>query len=85
LRGSGGAAATGTPDSRTAAIVKLRSTELAAAVAHTYLQYAGARGQLTDAVAARLYRDAAAGTVAAGPSELMRDLIYESGAISAAT
>jgi acyl-CoA dehydrogenase len=66
-------------DTRTASILKLRATELAAEAGRAVLQLSGARGQLADSVADRLYRDAAAGTVAAGPSELMRDLIYESG------
>ncbi|WP_023590046.1 acyl-CoA dehydrogenase family protein [Streptomyces thermolilacinus] len=34
--------------------------------------------QLEESAVARLYRDAAAGTIAAGASELMRELIHES-------
>jgi alkylation response protein AidB-like acyl-CoA dehydrogenase len=64
-------------DTRTASILKLRATELAVTAAQTCLQYHGARGYQDDATAARLYRDAAAGTIAAGASELMRDLIFE--------
>ncbi|MGW4891517.1 acyl-CoA dehydrogenase family protein [Kitasatospora sp. NPDC004240] len=64
-------------DTRTAAILKLRATELAVTAAQTCLRFHGARGYLDDATAARLYRDAMAGTIAAGASELMRDLIFE--------
>jgi len=64
-------------DTRTASILKLRATELAVAAAQTCLQYHGARGYLDDSTAARLYRDAMAGTIAAGASELMRDMIFE--------
>lgn len=70
---------TGGLDTRTASIVKLRATELAVSAAQTCLQYHGARGYLDDSAAARLYRDAMAGTIAAGASELLRDLIFEDG------
>jgi acyl-CoA dehydrogenase len=64
-------------DTRTASVLKLRATELAVTAARTCVQYHGARGYLEDSAAARLYRDAAAGTIAAGASELLRDLIFE--------
>lgn len=70
---------TGALDTRTASIVKLRATELAVSAAQTCLQYHGARGYLDESTAARLYRDAMGGTIAAGASELLRDLIFEDG------
>lgn len=64
---------------RSAAVVKLTATELASRAAQALLQCHGARGLLADAVPARVHRDAVAGTIAAGPSELMLDLIFEAG------
>lgn len=64
-------------DTRTASVLKLRATELAVTAARTCLQYHGARGYLEGATAARLHRDAIAGTIAGGASELLRDLIFE--------
>lgn len=64
-------------DTRTASILKLRSTELAVAAAQACVQFHGARGYLSDSVVARLHRDAVAGTIAAGPSELLRDMVFE--------
>ncbi|GAU68736.1 putative acyl-CoA dehydrogenase [Streptomyces sp. NBRC 110611] len=64
-------------DTRTASVLKLRATELAVTAAQACVQYHGARGYLDDAAAARLYRDAMAGTIAAGASELLRDMIFE--------
>ncbi|WP_394840542.1 acyl-CoA dehydrogenase family protein [Pendulispora brunnea] len=69
--------ARGELDTRTASIVKLKATELAVTAAQTCLQYHGARGYLAGAAPARIYRDAMAGTIAAGASELMRDMIFE--------
>jgi acyl-CoA dehydrogenase len=66
-------------DTRSATILKLKATELAVTAAQVCLQYHGARGYLSDAAAARLYRDAMAGTIAAGASEVLRDTIFESG------
>jgi acyl-CoA dehydrogenase len=66
-------------DTRTAAILKLKSTELGVNAAQKCLQIHGSFGYLEDAVASRLYRDAIGATIAAGPSELMRDMIYELG------
>ncbi|MFJ8113612.1 acyl-CoA dehydrogenase family protein [Streptomyces sp. NPDC096132] len=68
----------GALDTRTASILKLKSTELAVAVAQACLQYHGAAGYSEDSAPARLYRDAMAGTIAGGASELMRDMIFES-------
>ncbi|MCM2416305.1 acyl-CoA dehydrogenase family protein [Streptomyces sp. RKAG290] len=64
-------------DTRTASVLKLRATELAVVAARACMQYHGALGYLDDSVPARIYRDAVAGTVTAGASELMRDLIFE--------
>ncbi|WP_406464780.1 acyl-CoA dehydrogenase family protein [Streptomyces sp. NBC_01622] len=69
--------ANGRLDTRTASVLKLRATELAVTAAQTCLQFHGARGYAADAVAARLYRDAIAGPIAGGASELLRDLVYE--------
>jgi len=66
-------------DTKAAAVLKLTATELAVTAAQVCVQYHGARGYDDDSVPARLYRDAVAGTIAAGASELMRDLIFESG------
>lgn len=65
-------------DTATASIVKLKATELATAVAQACTQLQGAAGYEAGAVAARLLRDSAAGTIAGGASELLRDLIFES-------
>jgi acyl-CoA dehydrogenase len=64
-------------DVRTASVLKLQATELAVDAAQTCVQYHGARGYREDSAAARLYRDAMAGTIAAGASELMREMIFE--------
>ena len=64
-------------DSGTASILKLRATELAVEAARVCVQYHGARGYAEGSAAARHYRDAMAGTIAAGASELMRDMIFE--------
>lgn len=69
---------------RAASILKLKATELAIATAQTCIQYHGAGGYRDDATAARLYRDAAAGTIAAGPSELLRDMIFETSGVTSA-
>jgi alkylation response protein AidB-like acyl-CoA dehydrogenase len=67
----------GALDSRVASVLKLRATELAVSAARTCVQYHGAQGYLEDSVVSRIHRDAAAGTIAAGPSELMRELVFE--------
>lgn len=64
-------------DTRTACVVKLRATEFAVTAAQTCVQYHGANGYLDGSAPARLYRDAMAGTIAAGASELLRDLAFE--------
>jgi acyl-CoA dehydrogenase len=64
-------------DSRTASILKLKATELAVAVAQKCVQYHGARGYVRDSAPARLYCDAIGGTIAGGPNELLRELIYQ--------
>ncbi|MFE9762974.1 acyl-CoA dehydrogenase family protein [Streptomyces sp. NPDC005808] len=64
-------------DTCTASVLKLRSTELALAAAQVCAQYHGAQGYLEGSAVARLHRDATAGTIAAGASELMRDMIFE--------
>ncbi|MCL7491270.1 acyl-CoA dehydrogenase family protein [Streptomyces sp. MCA2] len=64
-------------DSQTASILKLKATELAVETAQVCVQYHGARGYTEGSAAARHYRDAMAGTLAAGASELMRDMIFE--------
>lgn len=64
-------------DTRTASILKVTATDLAVAAAQTCLQYHGARGYVDDSTAARIYRDAMAGTIAAGANELLREMIFE--------
>ncbi|MBF6330029.1 acyl-CoA dehydrogenase family protein [Nocardia transvalensis] len=64
-------------DTYTAANAKLRATELAAEAARTCLQYHGVRGYREDAAPARIYRDAAGAVLAAGPSEVMHELMSE--------
>ncbi|MET8419229.1 acyl-CoA dehydrogenase family protein [Streptomyces sp. NPDC005134] len=64
-------------DSQTASILKLKATELAVETARVCVQYHGAQGYAEGSAAARHYRDAMAGTIAAGASELMRDMIFE--------
>ncbi len=64
-------------DTRAASILKTKATDLAVAAAQVTLQYHGARGYLDDSTASRLYRDAIAGTVAAGSNEVLRDMIFD--------
>ncbi|KOX04370.1 cyclohexanecarboxyl-CoA dehydrogenase [Streptomyces sp. NRRL B-1140] len=56
-------------------MAKLHTTELACRMADAGLHLQGAQGYLDSSDAARTYRDARAATLAAGPSEVMRDLI----------
>ncbi|MCB5907507.1 acyl-CoA dehydrogenase family protein [Streptomyces pinistramenti] len=56
-------------------MAKLHTTELACRIADASLHLQGARGYLDGSDAARAYRDARAATIAAGPSEVMRDII----------
>jgi alkylation response protein AidB-like acyl-CoA dehydrogenase len=68
-------------ETRDACILKLRATELAKEAALTCVQYHGAQGYLRDSVVSRLCRDAMAGTIAGGASEVMRDMIFSSAAL----
>jgi acyl-CoA dehydrogenase len=56
-------------------MAKLMATELASDIAVLALQLHGSHGYLAEAAVARAYRDAPAATIAAGPSEVMRDII----------
>ncbi len=58
-------------------MAKLHTTELACRIADVGLQLHGARGYLEGSAMARYYRDARAGTMAAGPSEVMRDIVAQ--------
>jgi acyl-CoA dehydrogenase len=60
---------------RECSMAKLCATELAVRMADTSLQLHGAHGYLDDTEVARAFRDARAATIAAGPSEVMRDII----------
>lgn len=60
---------------RECSMAKLCATELATRIADTSLQLHGAHGYLDDTEVARAFRDARAATIAAGPSEVMRDII----------
>ncbi|WP_405166755.1 acyl-CoA dehydrogenase family protein [Nocardia sp. NBC_01499] len=56
-------------------MAKLYTTELACRVADRCLQLHGANGYLAGSAVARAHAEARAATMAAGPSEVMRDLI----------
>ena len=56
-------------------ITKLKATELACRVADECLQLQGGHGYLEDTAISRVYRDARAGTIAGGSTEVMRDII----------
>ncbi len=60
---------------RECSMAKLCATELATQMADTSLQFHGAHGYLDGTEVARIFRDARAATIAAGPSEVMRDII----------
>ncbi len=60
---------------RECSMAKLCATELATRMADTSLQLHGAHGYLDGTEVARVFRDARAATIAAGPSEVMRDII----------
>jgi len=66
-------------DTRTASILKVKSTELAVTAAQQCLMCHGARGYRQDSPVSRLYRDAIGGTIAGGVGALLRDMIYELG------
>ncbi|MFF1651159.1 acyl-CoA dehydrogenase family protein [Streptomyces sp. NPDC058240] len=59
-------------------MAKLYTTELACRMADANLHLQGAHGYLDGADAARAHRDTRAATIAAGPSEVMRDIIGRS-------
>ncbi|MDQ1744920.1 MAG: acyl-CoA dehydrogenase [Pseudonocardiales bacterium] len=59
-------------------MAKLYATELASRAADACLQLHGSAGYLEDSIAARLLRDTRAATIAAGPTEVMYDLIASS-------
>ncbi len=56
-------------------MAKLLATELACEIADACLQLHGAPGYVEESMVGRSYRDARAATIAAGPSEVMRDII----------
>jgi len=58
-----------------ASMVKLYCSELAKKVADECLQCFGGYGYMNDFPIARIYRDARAGTIVAGTSEIMREII----------
>jgi citronellyl-CoA dehydrogenase len=60
---------------RECSMAKLYATELASRLADVSLQLHGAHGYLDGTEVARTFRDARAATIAAGPSEVMRDII----------
>ena len=60
---------------RECSMAKLCATELATRIADTSLQLHGAHGYLDNTEVARAFCDARAATIAAGPSEVMRDII----------
>lgn len=64
-------------DTISATTVKLQATELEMAVAQDLVRLQGAEGLEADSVAARFHRDSVAGTIAAGPSEVLRDSLYK--------
>ncbi|WP_405743471.1 acyl-CoA dehydrogenase family protein [Streptomyces sp. NBC_01525] len=68
----------GEPPDTACSMAKLHTTELACRIAEANLHLQGARGYLDTSDAARAHRDAQAATLAAGPSEVMRDLIGRS-------
>ena len=63
-------------DTETATTLKLQATELEMSVAQDLLRFNGASGFDINSDSARFHRDAVAGTIAAGPSEILRDIIY---------
>ena len=56
-------------------MAKLHVTELACRIADAGLQLHGSQGYLDGSAISRYYRDSRAATMAAGPSEVMRDII----------
>ena len=60
-----------------ASTLKLQATELELAAAQDALRIGGASAYTQVSSAARSYRDAVAGTVAAGPNKVIRDILYQ--------
>jgi alkylation response protein AidB-like acyl-CoA dehydrogenase len=56
-------------------MAKLYTTELAKKTADACLQYFGGYGYMDDYPISRIYRDARAGTIVGGTSEIMREII----------
>ncbi len=63
------------PAVRECTMAKLVATELAARVADACLQCFGGYGYMEELPLARLFRDARAGTIAAGTSDVMREIL----------
>ncbi len=59
-----------------ASALKLQASELELAAALDALRFGGANAYIEGATAARLHRDAVAGSMAAGPNEIIRDIIF---------
>lgn len=58
-------------------MAKLKATELSNRLAAECMQLHGAHGYLAESAAARMYRDTPVGTLGAGTSEIIRDIIAE--------
>lgn len=58
-----------------ASMAKLLATELAKKAADTCLQFFGGYGYMDEYLISRMYRDARAGTIVGGTSEIMREII----------
>ncbi|NUQ41716.1 MAG: acyl-CoA dehydrogenase family protein [Calditrichaceae bacterium] len=65
----------GIPAIKECSMAKLYATELAKKVADACLQYFGGYGYMEDYLIARAFRDARAGTIVGGTSEIMREII----------
>lgn len=65
----------GVPAIKECSMAKLYATELAKKVADACLQYFGGYGYMEDYPIARAFRDARAGTIVGGTSEIMREII----------
>lgn len=58
-------------------MAKLKTTELACQAADACLQLQGARGYLAESDISRIYRDARAGAIAGGASDVMREIVAQ--------
>lgn len=65
----------GIPAVQQCSMAKLYTTELAKKMADACLQYFGGYGYMDDYLISRIYRDARAGTIVGGTSEIMREII----------